>query len=139
MLERHAIGLDNLRLAPADPEAASQAEVAEFRRALVRRKQDLGTYAATEARVSFLGERLFRVTIPLSRQRPDRAVYGRRPAAARRSGGRRPDHAPWWSARSVPGARVFAFAQRHGFAYGLLAVAIAVAAGWLASVAFRRR
>jgi len=138
VLERHAIGLDNLRLAPADPEAASQAEVAEFRRALVRRKQDLGTYAATEARVSFLGERLFRVTIPFPANVPTgqytvgvlllrdgRVVAGQT--------------TPLVVSKVGTGARVFAFAQRHGFAYGLLAVAIAVAAGWLASVAFRRR
>jgi len=36
------------------------------------------------------------------------------------------------------GARIYDFAHRHAAAHGLVAVLIALAAGWAASAAFRR-
>jgi uncharacterized protein (TIGR02186 family) len=50
------------------------------------------------------------------------------------------------SAQSTPlviskigfGAELFDFAHRHPALYGILAVLVALAAGWLAGVAFRR-
>jgi hypothetical protein len=35
-------------------------------------------------------------------------------------------------------ARIFDFAYRYAFAYGVLAVIIAAVAGWLANVVYRR-
>jgi uncharacterized protein (TIGR02186 family) len=138
VLERHAIGLDNLRLAPADDDAPSGVDLAEFRRALVRRKQAQGTFAATEARVSFLGERLFRVTIPFPANVPT-GQYTVGVLLLREGRVVAGQTTPLVVSKVGTGARVFAFAQRHSLAYGLLAVLLAVLAGWLASVLFRRR
>lgn len=138
VLERHAIGLDNLRLAPADDAEPGSVDLAEFRRALIRRKQAQGTWAEGDARVSFLGERLFRVTIPFPANVPT-GQYTVGVLLLREGRVVAGQTTPLVVSKVGTGARVFAFAQQHSLAYGLLAVALAVAAGWLASLAFRRR
>lgn len=137
LLERHGIGLRHLRLRPVDAEDATATEVATFRRALIRAKQLEGTYATNVGEVSFLGDRLFRTRLTFPANVPTGqyivSVYLIRDGAV-------------VSAQTTPlvvskiglGADIFTYAQRQSAAYGVLAILIAVAAGWLGSLLFRR-
>ncbi|MEQ8965441.1 MAG: TIGR02186 family protein [Azospirillaceae bacterium] len=137
VLERHGIGLAHLRLAPVDAVDRPPGEAAMFRRALVRRKQAEGTYTLEAGRVSFLGDRLFRSTLVFPTEVPT-GQYTVSVLLFREGRVVSAQTTPLIVSKVGTGARVFAFARQHAAAYGAIAIAIAVAAGWLAGVAFRR-
>ncbi|TVR82310.1 MAG: hypothetical protein EA405_07005 [Rhodospirillales bacterium] len=133
---RHEIGSGYLRMvAPADAPAA---EVGPFREALIRnmRRADL-FYVPEPAPLAFLGDTLFRTDVFFPANAPvglyEAAIFLVRDGDV-------------VSAQSTPlqvskvgfEAWVFDFAHRHALAYGVLAILIAVVAGWLASAIFRK-
>lgn len=132
---RHEIGLGNLNLRPEEQRSAI--ETRAFRRALIRRAQSAGLYTDQAAPVRFLGERLFRTTIEFPANVPTGNYFvhfflvrdGRVVSAQT-------------SALIVTKlgleAAVFDLAHRRPELYGLAAVVIAIAAGWLAGFVFRR-
>lgn len=132
---RHEIGFDYLQFAPVRAVPPDQA--AEFRRALIRNKQRDDLYLAETGKVNFLGSRLFRTRIYFPSNVPTGTytadVFLVRDGAV-------------ISAQSTPlvvgkvgfGAELFDFAHRRPVLYGILAVTVALLAGWLAGVAFRR-
>ncbi|WP_029008503.1 TIGR02186 family protein [Azospirillum halopraeferens] len=132
----HGIGFDAIRPAPADP-AAPAAEVAAYREALFRLKQEQGLYFE-ETGIRFTGERLFRAdlrfpsSVPVGEFRAmiylvkDGRVVSSQPT-------------PLVVSKVGMGAQVHWFANRHAAAYGALAVAVSVLAGWLAGIVFRKK
>ncbi|MBM3600527.1 MAG: hypothetical protein FJX35_20185 [Alphaproteobacteria bacterium] len=136
VLERHQIGVRHLRLQPAEVNAPV-AEIGLFRAALVRNKQRAGLYSTEVGKVTFLGNRLFRTSIELPANIPVGSytvnayfVRGEQVVSAQAT--------PLAISKIGVGADVYEFAHNQAAWYGLLAIAIAVAAGWLASVAFRK-
>lgn len=141
MLARHRIGLDNLRLLPADPEDAQSPVYDEFRLALIRTKQSEGLYSiGTDTSetdiITRLGPRLFRTNIYF----PANVPTGQYTVSVFlfRDGQANAQTTPLFVNKIGVGARVFAFAQSHAAAYGGIAILMAVTAGWLAGVVFRR-
>ncbi len=137
MLQRQGIGLDNLRLRPVDAADASVAEIAEFREALIRAKQRDDVYGIGVGQVAVLNNRLFRTNIFFPANVPT-GVYNVSVFL-----GLAGEEVPGFSTsffvgKIGVGAEIFAFAQRHAAPYGILAILIAVSAGWLAAAAFRR-
>src|SRR3546814_9085603 len=63
LLERYRLGRDVLAARP-DETGADGARVAAFREALIRNKQAADLYASEVWPVTFIGDRLFRTTIP---------------------------------------------------------------------------
>jgi uncharacterized protein (TIGR02186 family) len=132
---RYRIGVDQLRF-PTE-ERATATETEEFRRALIRRKQAHDLYARSVGEVRFLGKRLFRTDIHfpanVSTGSYTAEVYLMRDGEV-------------VSVQSTPivvrrvglEAELFSFAHRQSALYGLIAIAMAVAAGWLAAVIFRK-
>jgi uncharacterized protein (TIGR02186 family) len=135
-LARHMIGLDNVKLqTAADPPA--EAQLAEFRAALVASQEKLDLYRATPVPVTFLGEHLFRADMAFPANVPT-GTYSVQIVLL--SGG------------EVIGAQtstlivsrigfsngVFSVAHHQALLYGLGALVMAVAAGWAASLVFRR-
>lgn len=132
---RHEIGLDNLNIRPVDLALGADADA--FRRALLRRGQSAGVYSDQAAQVRFLGDRLFRTTIEFPANVPTGNYFvhfflvreGRVVSAQT-------------SALVVTKlgleAAVFDLAHRRPEIYGLAAVIVAMAAGWLAGALFRR-
>ncbi len=135
LLDRQQIGLDHLHFSvrngdhgPAD---------AAWRAALLRLKRRAGLYSDRAGGISMMSQELFRteldlpVNIPTGTYQVD--VYLFR-------------HGDIVSAQTTPliigkigvGASVYDFANRHALLYGLLAVLLAVTAGWLAAVAFKK-
>lgn len=135
VLEVHQIGLKNLRFAAMTP--ASEKTESAFHRALIRNKEKQNLYSSEAQPISFLANRLFRTRISLPSNVPTGTytvtVYLIRAGNV-------------VSAQSIPlvvskigvGARVYDFAYKHAAAYGLLAIFMALCAGWLGSALFRK-
>jgi uncharacterized protein (TIGR02186 family) len=130
----HQIGLDNLRFS-SDAALAAEDRTA-FRAALVDEELRQGLYVKEPGRVTFLGERLFRATIDFPANVPtglylfevflvrDRAVVSGQTT-------------PLTVSQVGFDAEIGLFAEGSALSYGLLAVAGAAVAGWLASLPFR--
>ena len=135
---RHAyqLGVDYLDLHPA---AASEnaGDDADFRTALIRNKQRQALYQTQPGNVQFIGSRLFRTRIQFPANvtvgtygvdvylfRNDKPIGVRTTLINVRKFGAE--------------AAIYDFAHRQSLAYGVLAVLIAVMAGWLANVVFKR-
>lgn len=135
VLEMHQIGVRNLRFDAEN--AGSEAQEAVFHEALIRNKQYQGLFSSADVPVTFLGARLFRARVGIPSNVPT-GTYTVTVYLVR--GGK------VVSAQSLPlvvskigiGARVYDFAHQQAAAYGLLAIVMALIAGWLANTLFRK-
>jgi len=136
---RHQIGLNALALPVAgdDPEAVPPETEAEFRAALIRRKQALGLFSRQVGRISFLGTRLFRykLTFPSNVPTGDYTVtvflVDRGEVVSAQS-------TPLQVSKVGVSASIFRFAHNYPGPYGIVAIFVAVVSGWLAGVVFRK-
>lgn len=133
--DRHKIGVETLTLKSA--QQATPERVAEFREALIRTKQTIGLYPQTVGAVTFVGARLFRTTISFPATVPTGAyqvsvflVRDGRLVGAQTT--------PLLISKLGVSAEVVDFARKNPLWYGLVAVAVAVLAGWASSLPFRR-
>jgi uncharacterized protein (TIGR02186 family) len=131
---RHQIGLENLRFTPA---TTRRSDVDAFRAGLMRNKEARALFSSEVGRVAFLGPRLFRTRVELPANVPPGAytaevllLRNRQVIAAQTT--------PMFVSKVGVGAEVYDFAHRYAAVYGILAIAIAVLAGWGAGVAFRK-
>lgn len=133
VLARQRIGIDHLQFETD----GDNRDIPAFREAAVRNLQREGLYGKELGKVSFLGNRLFRTDVHFPSNVPTGSyivtVYLVRNGAIE-------------SAQSTPlsvskigvGAWVYDFAYQQSALYGLLAIVLALLAGWLAGVVFRR-
>jgi uncharacterized protein (TIGR02186 family) len=136
VLSRLEMGVERLNL-PLPHAKASPNIARNWRDALIRNKQRLGHYAHEVGQVIFLGENLFRTQVEFPANVPTGAyqieVYLLRDGRV-------------ISAQTTPlivgkiglEAEVYDFAHNYAAFYGLIAILVALMAGWLAHVAFRR-
>jgi uncharacterized protein (TIGR02186 family) len=133
--EEFEIGVNNVILEPKD--SSNAAKVDGFRDALVRNKQRIDLYSEGWAPVRFLGTLLFRSDLDIPSNAPvgsyTIAVHLVRDGVITDS-----SISPLSINRIGFEARVFDFAHRNSFAYGVLAILIAAMAGWLANWVFRK-
>ncbi|MBM3558301.1 MAG: hypothetical protein FJX53_00055 [Alphaproteobacteria bacterium] len=134
-LAASGVGIDRLPLAPS--EAVPAAERAEWRAALVRAQQRARLFPQQIGKVEFRGIRLFTTRLVLPANVPTgkyevdvlllekRHIIGHRQALleVRKTGFE---------------AGIYAFAHERPALYGLIAILLALVAGWMAGVAFRR-
>lgn len=132
---RHEIGFDFLQFVPKRPAPAS--EVEEFRQALIRNKQRDDLYLEETGKVSFLGPTLFRTRISFPSNVPT-GTYTADVFLVRDGSVVSAQSTPLVVGKVGFGAELFDFAHQRPALYGILAVAVALAAGWLAGVVFRR-
>lgn len=140
VLDRNGIGFEHIRMLPAPQawrEPLDQTEVSSFKEALIRLKERERLYIKSDFGVSFIGRSLFRATIALPPNVPvgpltasvylfkDGKLLGQYKSRVmlQREGIERVIHE---------------FALQRPFLYGLLAVAMAMAAGLAAAFAFPR-
>ncbi|MSO92781.1 MAG: hypothetical protein EXQ86_05195 [Rhodospirillales bacterium] len=134
----HEIGLANLEVLPEDPDKYSAEQLHEFREALIRNKQREGLYKRDVGNVIFLSPRLFRTAIVFPANTPV-GTYGIEVYLIRNAD-IAAHHTTLLNVRKFGiEASLYDFAHQHAALYGLLAILIAMMAGWLASVAFRQR
>lgn len=133
---RHEMGVESLRL-ELPPAKASPNIAREWRQGLIRNFRRSGLYAKEVGSVTFLSNRLFRVELHLPSNVPTGAYQavtyllqdGHVVSA---------QTMPLFVSKIGMEAFIFDFAIRSSAYYGLIAIAIALMAGWLAHLAFRK-
>ncbi|WP_322100112.1 TIGR02186 family protein [Geminicoccus harenae] len=132
---RHEMGVEALRLSPVA--AFDPHRIARFREALIVLQQRNALYPIATGEVSMLGDRLFRTTLAF----PANVASGPYQVQVLRVVANQVVEAQA-SILTVSKVGLEAdltdFAQRHGLWYGLATLVLAITAGWLANIAFRR-
>jgi uncharacterized protein (TIGR02186 family) len=135
--DQFGLGVDHLDFSLSDQADYSAEERKAFADALIRNKQKADLYTMTPVAVTFPGSRLFRTTFAFPANVPpgnyqievlrleDGQVAGAQQSSLQIS-------------KVGIEADVFDFANQRSALYGILAIVIAVASGWLAGVVFRR-
>ena len=136
VLRRYGIGAEILEHVPAD-KSANPTAVKVYRDALIRNKQRLGLFADKVGTVSFVGQQMFRTTVWF----PVNVATGsyRIEVFEVRNGKVLNATASSLLVRKTGfEAAVFNFAHQYSVGYGLIAIIIAMVAGWLAGMMFRK-
>lgn len=135
---RQEVGVENINMRPIGKDAAVAASrVDAFRTALIRNKTRVGLFGAEVQPITVLSNRLFRARIHF----PTNVATGIYNVSVYYIRDGSPVHAqttPLQISKIGIGADVFLFAHTNSAAYGLIAIIIAVAAGWLAAAIFRK-
>ena len=131
----HQIGLANLRLQPKSTSLGGD-EVADFRAALIDDRRQQGVYDDAVGRISFLGDRLFRAQIDFPATVPT-GTYFIEVLLIRDGSVVTGQTTPLVVSQIGIDAEVGEFAEHRALIYGLIAVATAAVAGYLASLPFR--
>jgi uncharacterized protein (TIGR02186 family) len=134
-LELHEIGFDHLKLAVASD--VNPTDVPYFRSALIREKQQLGLYVRQPGKVAFLGTRLFRTNFYFPADVPT-GSYLAEVLLLRDGQVASAQTTPLIISKIGVGATIFYFAHQNGAGYGAIAILVALMAGWIAHLAFRR-
>lgn len=135
-LQRYAIGLDNL-----SPQAVSThrfAKAVPFIKAAIQERQNEKLYAELPEGVEFLSYSLFRVRVPMPASVP-RGQYTAEVYLFRDGQVMSAQSTPLFVNQIGLERRLHNFAQSWPVSYGFSAVFIAIAMGWLSSLAFRLR
>jgi uncharacterized protein (TIGR02186 family) len=134
--DRYQLGLDYLRLNSADDSLGAN-DVTIFRQALIHLKTEQGLYGEELGAVNLLSNRLFRTELHFPANVPTGTylveVYLFRDGAVTSA-----EIVPFTVSKIGIGADIYDFAENYGAVYGVLAVLLAIAAGYAAGAAFRR-
>lgn len=133
---RHGMGAQFLRLRAVEG-GTSEAEVAAFRRALIRNKERSGLFATAGEEITFLGGQLFRTRLHFPANVPT-GFYDVEVFMLQEGRVVHAQTTPLIVRKAGLGADVFFFAHNYSAAYGVIAVVLAVAAGVIAAFVFRK-
>jgi len=132
---RHQIGVEHLQIGA--PGRATDDEITEFRDALIDVKRRLDLYPAQIGEILTLGGRLFRTPVTFPANVPTGAymveIFQVRDGVVIGA-----QTTPLIVSKTGTEAEIFDFAHDYPPLYGIVAIVIALAAGWLASALFRR-
>ena len=131
----YKIGAAHLKYEPESPVRPERAR--RFAEALIREQRQAGLFVADIGKVTFLGERLFRATLSFPKNVPT-GTYLVQVFLIRDGDVVSGQTTPLVVSKVGLDAAISEFAIRKSAAYGAIAITVAVAAGWLASLAFRR-
>ncbi|MDH3239121.1 MAG: TIGR02186 family protein [Alphaproteobacteria bacterium] len=134
-LERHGIGVNHLAL--VTPKKVGEKELAGFRAGLLRNKIKDGLFTTKPRDIAFLGDRLFRTAIYFPANVPT-GPYTVQVFLVREGRVAGAQTVPLNIAKVGIGADVYHFAHASSALYGIFAIVIALAAGLLAGVIFRK-
>ena len=135
-LARFQLGSANLEA--ASPARAAPAEISAFKAAAVRTLSRVQLYGEAQGGIEFLSKSLFRARIPVpatvqpGQYRAEVYLFQNGEVASAQS-------TPLFIDKTGLERQVYNFANQAPFSYGLVAVVIAFAFGWLGFVLFRQR
>jgi uncharacterized protein (TIGR02186 family) len=130
----HEIGIENLKLNPA--EKAASGTVSEFRAALIEEQQRARLYDRQPGHVDFLGDKLFRASLNFPATVPT-GTYLIQVFLMRKGDIAAAQTTPLIISQTGLEADINDFAQNRALLYGLVAVVLAAVAGWGATFLFR--
>ncbi len=133
---RHHIGTRYLDLRPAE-RGLEPAEIEPFRDGLVRGKIRDGLYVDRAGHVTFLGNRLFRTRLHFPANVPT-GLYTVETLLIHQGAVVSAQTSPLLISKVGVGAEIYQFAHRHSVLYGIIAIVLALAAGWTAGAVFRK-
>jgi uncharacterized protein (TIGR02186 family) len=131
------IGTEYLDLQPIDASGLEIGEIASFKDALVRRKQEQGLYSREPAPINFVGKELFRTTLAFPANVPP-GIYQVQVFQLQDGFAADAQRSTLVVSKVGLEADIYDFAQQRAALYGLTAIALATVSGWLAGVIFRR-
>jgi uncharacterized protein (TIGR02186 family) len=131
----YKIGTPYLKYETASPASPERARM--FSDALIKEQRQAGLFVADIGKVTFLGERLFRATLSFPENVPT-GTYLVQVFLIRDGDVVSGQTTPLVVSKVGLDAEISDFAIRQSAAYGAIAIAVALAAGWLASLPFRR-
>lgn len=134
VLQRHQIGTEHLHLEVQDKDDAA---ATEFRGALLRLKQRRDLYGEKIFPVSFLGNRLFRTEMSFPANVPV-GTYSVEVYLLQDGQVVSAQTTPLIISKIGVGAEVYDFAHNQPAIYGIIAIFVAISAGWLAATAFKK-
>jgi uncharacterized protein (TIGR02186 family) len=134
VLTLHQMGVENLRLQLQ--RGPLRQEDLEFRDALIQMQQDEALFGIATGKVDFLGERLFRTTLDFPSNVPT-GTYLVEVFLIRNKVVVSGQTTPLIISKVGLDAEIYDFADHRSALYGIIAVAAAMMAGWLASLPFR--
>lgn len=137
VLAQLEIGTEYLDLEPIDAGDFTISEIASFRDALIRQKQDQGLYSRRPAPINFVGESLFRTNLVFPANVPP-GIYQVQVFELQDGFAADAQRSTLVVSKVGLEADIYDFAQQRAALYGLTAIALAILAGWLAGVIFRR-
>jgi len=143
LLARHQIGLDNIQVTPEPGSRETVVEDAErvddYREAVVRNMRREGLFSEETGSIRFMADTLFRTRIsfpanvPVGNYRAE--VYLIRDGKVVPGGAQ---SSPIFIDKVGLGRAVYNFAHQQPFIYGAVAVLLALLAGWIAAMVFRK-
>lgn len=128
-------GLDNVRAAAA--QASSGADPKEFRDLLIRAKEQAGLYGSGPNQITFLGERLFRTTVSFPASVAP-GPYNIEIYLVRDGRIEKGERRTLFITKVGLSASVYERAHKNAPLYGLVAVVIALIAGWVGAIGLRK-
>ena len=131
----HQIGVGKLQFGVSD--ALTETELRQFRSALVRNKQRQGLFSDQPVLVNFLGPHLFRARVGFPSNVPT-GTYTVTVYLIRSGKVIGAQTIPLAVSKIGIGARIYDFAHQNSAAYGIVAILLALFAGWLGSAIFRK-
>lgn len=135
VLQRHGIGVDNLNLAIEPPKDRDEAP---FRQALMRLQDKQNLYRNDANGVVFVGDTLFRATVSMPANVPD-GVFTTSVYLFQDGDLIHAQTTPLYVSKAGFERLVYNLAHKQPLLYGILAILVAVFAGWAASAIFRQR
>ncbi|MEZ5647662.1 MAG: TIGR02186 family protein [Alphaproteobacteria bacterium] len=133
--ERHQIGLDKLILPQQGAHTTEEAHT--FREALIRLQQQRDRYSQASTQITFIGQRLFRVNLHFPANLPT-GQYLIEVFQIKDGEVKNVQTTPLIVSQVGTSAEIQRFAYRHSILYGLIAVAVAIVAGLLGALIFRK-
>ena len=133
--ELHQIGLDALRLTSAT--ARPDEEIAPFREALIRNRKRDGLFSDSIGEMKFLSNRLFSISVRFPANVPE-GIYRAEVFLIRDGKVISAETTPLFINKSGFLWQVNFYAHDQPELYGIVAILLALFAGWIAAVAFRK-
>lgn len=135
LLERYEIGENHLQFALAAGEDVD--DIGAYRDAFLRNMAEVGLYAGSEGQVGIVDRRLFRTTVSFPANVPT-GLYGVEMYLFRDGRLITRRTTPLVVRKVGLESQIYDFAHERAALYGLVAIAVALVAGWLAGAVFRR-
>jgi uncharacterized protein (TIGR02186 family) len=138
ILQAHEIGIENLSVSkPEEERKSSSTTLYDYRQALFRLKSELGLFIIKPLKINLIQNQLFKTEVHFP-PNMSTGTYMAQIYSFKKGILVDTINKPISVEKVGIGAQVFELAHKHSALYGILAIFIAVASGWIAAIIFRK-